>query len=232
MSTNASAVAVPSLYESFAELKDPRSPHGIRHPLAALLTLATLAMLAGATTLTAMAEFGRNRPKLGPALGFTRRKMPCLGTFHYLFKRLDVALFEQTLGCWLEANYGLAPGGILHLDGKGLCGSRQGALPGIHLLAAYSESLGSAVAQVAVDAKTNEHKAALELLKVLPLEGAIVTGDAAFTQRDLSTTVLAGGGDYVLTVKGNQPLLKQALLDAFDAPLSPSRDHEAQTGLA
>ena len=73
-----------------------------------------------------------------------------------------------------------------------------------------------------MDTKTNEHKAALELLKLIPLRGALVTGDAAFTQKDFSQAVIAGGGDYFLTVKDNQPGLKQALLDAFAAPVSPS----------
>jgi hypothetical protein len=224
----AAVSAQTSLYELFLQTEDPRDPHGVRHPLAALLTLAATAMLAGAKTLTDIAAFGRHRKKLRKAIGFTRGKSPCIGTFHYLFKVLDAQKFESTLQTWLQQSHAVQ-GGALHIDGKTLKGSRQGEIPGVHLLAAYSQTLGTALIQLPVDAKTNEHKAALELLKVIPLKGALVTGDAAFTQRDFSQAVLDGDGDYLLMVKENQPSLRQAILDAFDAPFSPGGESGAGT---
>ena len=92
----------------------------------------------------------------------------------------------------------------------------------MHLLAAYSDELGTALTEIPVDAKTNEHKAALELLRLIPLEGVLVSGDAMFAQREVAEEIIELGGDYLLTVKDNQPSLKQALLDAFEAPVSPS----------
>jgi hypothetical protein len=59
-----------------------------------------------------------------------------------------------------------------------------------------------------VDAKTNEHKAALQLLGVLPVRGNVFTGDAMFCQRDVAQKIVEGGGDHVLFVKDNQPTLK------------------------
>ena len=94
-------------------------------------------------------------------------------------------------------------------------------------MAAYSNTLGTALAELAVDAKTNEHKAALELLRVLPLNGTLVTGDAAFTQKDLCPDIVKRKGDYFFTVKDNQPTLRQNIQDAFDAPVSPSGDRGA-----
>jgi hypothetical protein len=220
MSTEAATAPVTTLYELFLQVPDPRYARGIRHPMAALLTLAATAMLAGAKTLTDIAQFGLHRKKLRKAIGFKRGKSPCIGTFHYLFKALDAQKFEEALQQWLQLHHAdkQSP---LHIDGKTLRGSRRGEIPGVHLLAAYSQTLGTALTQMPVDAKTNEHKAALELLKLIPLKGTLVTGDAAFAQRDLSQQVVAGEGDYFLTVKDNQPALKQALLDAFEAPLSP-----------
>jgi predicted transposase YbfD/YdcC len=78
--------------------------------------------------------------------------------------------------------------------------------------------------EIPVDAKTNEHKAALELLRLVPLNGVLVTGDAMFTQREVVHEITARGGTYLLTVKDNQPALRQAILDAFAAPVSPSGD--------
>jgi predicted transposase YbfD/YdcC len=77
------------------------------------------------------------------------------------------------------------------------------------------------VAQLAVPGKTNEHKTALELIKLVPLEGTLITGDAAFTQRDLCTAIVEGGGDYFLTVKSNQPTLEADIRAAFSPAFSP-----------
>jgi predicted transposase YbfD/YdcC len=80
-------------------------------------------------------------------------------------------------------------------------------VPGQHLVAAYAPLVEAVLAQVKVDAKTNEHKAALQLLGILPVKGNILTGDAMFCQRDLCAAIIAAGGDYVFTVKDNQPSL-------------------------
>ncbi len=83
--------------------------------------------------------------------------------------------------------------------------------------------VAAVLAQLRVDGKTNEHKAALELLGVLPLSGAVVTADAMFTHADFAAEVLKGGGDYILPVKDNQPRLRADIALAFETPegLSP-----------
>ncbi len=227
MSANTTAEAHPSLYELFLDLSDPRNPQGMRHSLAALLTLAATAILSGAKTLTDIAQFGRRRKKLLKAMGFTHKKSPCISTFHYLFKELNASAFEAALLEWLLAHHGHTLNPEVHLDGKTLRGSKRGEIPGVHLLAVYSEKLGSALTEIPVDAKTNEHKAALKLLRLIPMEGVLVTGDAMFAQREVSKEIIDLGGDYLLTVKDNQPSLKQAILDAFDAPVSPSGESVA-----
>jgi hypothetical protein len=233
MSAETGSTEALSLYELFMEVPDARCRRGVRHKLAVLLTLAATAILAGSKTLTAIAEFGRNRRRLAKAMGITYKKSPCISTFHYLFRRLNAQKFEALLQHWLRAHHGRALNDPLcHIDGKTLRGSRQGEVPGVHLVAAYSDKLGTALLQFPVDAKTNEHKAALRLLKVLPLQDVIVTGDAAFTQRDLTREILKRGGDYFISVKENQPKLAQAIRDAFDAPFSPCGESGAPTGPA
>ena len=218
-----------SLYEVFAEVPDPRKQRGVRHPLGALLTLATVGMLSGCRSLLAIAQWGRDHSELAPDLGFTRKELPCVGTFHYLFKAVDVSAFEAALTAWM-----LAQGAsdishrVLNLDGKTLRGTQGDRVPGVHLVAAYAGFLGTALAQLQVDVKTNEHKAALQLLKLIPMKGTLVTGDALFAQRDLSQEVIDLEGDYFFTVKDNQATLKQNILDAFEAPVSPSGESNAR----
>lgn len=232
MNANAKNAAIPSLYELFLGLSDPRDPRGTRHSLAAMLTLAATAILTGAKTLTDIAQFGRRRRKLCKVMGFTYKKPPCISTYHYLFKELDAAAFEALVQQWLLAHHAQALQPQLHMDGKTLRGSRRGEIPGVHLLALYSDKLGTALMEVLVDAKTNEHKAALELLHLIPLKGVLVTGDAMFAQREVSAEIIELEGDFLLTVKDNQPSLKQAILDAFGAPVSPSGDSVAPGRLA
>ena len=70
-------------------------------------------------------------------------------------------------------------------------GSRDGTVPGVHLVAAYAPQAASVIAQMTVEATTNEHKTALRLLGALPpLRGAVVTADAAFTHADFAAKVL------------------------------------------
>ncbi len=91
----------PSLRAAFARVPDVRSRHGRRYPLPALLTLATAAMLCGARSLYAMAQWGRAQPEaVRRALGFTGARMPGVTTLHYVFKQLDVAAFEAELQRW------------------------------------------------------------------------------------------------------------------------------------
>ena len=80
------------------------------------------------------------------------------------------------------------------IDGKALRGIQGHEVPGVHVLAAYAHEAKAVLDQVPVGAKTNEHKAALALLDLVPVKGKVVTGDAAFCQRDLSKNVGKKGG--------------------------------------
>jgi hypothetical protein len=212
-----------SLVEALASVPDPRKPRGRRHPLTAILSLAVVATLAGMKGLEAIAQFGRDHgTPLAHALGFTRGKTPAKSTLSRLFRRLDVQALEDALGRWLLARQSDGWQAIA-LDGKTLKGSADGEAPGVHLLAAFVPAAAAALAQLRVDAKTNEHKAALRLLGVLPLAGKVVTGDAMFTHRDVAEAVRQGGGDYLLFVKDNQPELRAHIEAALhgDAAFSP-----------
>jgi hypothetical protein len=214
-----------SLMELLEGLHDPRSPKGKRHPLPALLGLAVVALLAGMTGYEAIVQYGKERGwEFLQHLGFTTKWGLCKATYSRVFRRIDVADFEARVGQWIRGQLGPGDAPHLALDGKTARGSRDGGTPAVHLVSAYAPDVKAVVAQLRVDAKTNEHKAALELLGVLPVKGKVVTGDAMFTHRDVCAAVLAGGGDYVLPVKENQPTLGQDIAAAFADPkagLSP-----------
>lgn len=185
---------VPPLLDVLSSLPDPRSAHGRRHPLGAILTLAVCAMLCGARSLYAISQWGRDHgSEMAQALGFTRDRTPCVSTLHQVFSRLDREKFEAVLGGWLQQR-GLRGAEAIAVDGKTLRGIHGEHLPGVHLVAAYAHQPGIVVGQQAVGEKQNELGALSGLLDQLDLRGRVLTGDAQFTQREISRHVVGKGG--------------------------------------
>jgi hypothetical protein len=217
-----------SLAEALAAVPDPRHPYGWRPgadpiPLVALLQLVVAAMLCGARSLNAVAQWGRERleddPGLLEQLGLPPGRSPCVATLHRVLKALDAAAFEQALGRWL-AETGVAADEPVAVDGKALRGVRGEGLPGEHLVAAYAHRAGAVLAQVRTAGKGHELAGAEQVLATVPLEGRLVTADALLTQRDISARIVAGGGDYLLPVDDNQPALLADCRAAF-SPVEP-----------
>jgi hypothetical protein len=188
------------------------------------LSLLVLAMLAGMRGLQGVVEFGRNlSPDVVAALGFTRPKTLAKSTLSEILRAIDVDAFESTVGRWLQARAAEHGWTAMAIDGKSLRGSTGEQLPAVHLVAGYAHEAQAVLAQLRVDGKTNEHKAALRLLGLLPLAGAVVTADAMFTHADFCREIRKADGDYLLAVKDNQPTLLRDIEAAFaaDAAVSP-----------
>jgi hypothetical protein len=173
--------------------------------------------------LYAIAQFGRDYgPDFAKTMGFAKGLTPCCTALHYLFVDLEPKAFERAIQKWLRTQHQLG-WRALAIDGKTLRGAQGDQLPGVHLLAAYAHEAGAVLGQLSVQSKTNEHKAALRLLNLIPMRDTIVTGDAMFCQRDLSRKVLRKGGHYVWAVKDNQQTLKEQIAESFnDEAFSPS----------
>src|SRR4051794_6939561 len=202
------------LWEVFSVVPDHRRADGKRYPLAGLLMIARAAMLAGRSDQLGIVRWGRKLSREALAeLGILRGRVPAPSVWSGLFRALDVGALERLLGAWVK---GAGAAGHGAIDGKRLRGSAVGDGPGVHLLAAFSERLQGVIGQWRVAPEANEITAALTLLKTLPLEGAIISGDAIFAQTDLCRPIIERGGDYFFTVKSNQPTL-----EADIAPTSP-----------
>lgn len=216
--------ATPSLFDLLHQVPDPRRAEGRRHPLPAVLSLLVLALLAGMRGLQGIVEFGRNLPPdLVAALGFTRPKTLAKSTLSEILRAIDIDAFESTVSRWLQARAEEHGWTAMAIDGKSLRGSTGERLPAVHLVAGYAHEARAVLAQLRVDSKTNEHKAALQLLGLLPLTGAVVTADAMFTHADFCREIRKADGDYLLAVKDNQPTLLRDIEVAFaaDAAISP-----------
>ena len=217
------------LREALDGVPDHRSSQGRRHPLGAVLSLAVCAMLCGARSLYAIAQWGRDQgAAAGEELGFPLGKTPSVATLHRVFKELDVAAFEGVLRGWVRDS-GVDLGSVVSLDGKALRGIHGEEIPGVHLVSAYAAGSGAVLTQVGTVGTGQELAAAKVVLGQISLKGKIVVADALLTQREVCQQIVAGGGDYLLPVKENQPTLQQDLADAF-SPSGNRKGSEADSG--
>jgi hypothetical protein len=202
-----------TLWDALGEIDDNRGRKGRQYHLRSVLGIALAAMLAGANDLRAIYRWGqRLRPEALPLFDIRNGKSPCHATYHYFFQSLDADALSRVLGTY--ALDGAAPGHIA-IDGKTLKGSRRLDDKAIHVLSAFSADLGAVIGDLVVEPDKNEISAALVLLKGLPLDGAIITGDAIFTQREICQQIRDKNGHYLFVVKDNQPALKAGIAEAF-----------------
>ncbi len=226
-----------SLYAFLTHLHDSRDAHGVRYALVTILVFIVLAKLAGEDYLAGIAEWvDLRKEQLAEALHLNKVRAPHLSTYSRILGHvLDVKEFVQVVRDFFAAQSGAGQSVTIALDGKTLRGTiPAGQSHGVHLLAAYLTGEGWVLLQVEVGRKENEITAAPRLLQALDLRGKIITGDALLAQRELSIQIVEAGGDYVWTVKGNQPELEQDLALLF-APehvvkgFSPASHEDFQT---
>ena len=211
-------VDMGSLYDFLSRLEDRRDARGIRYKLVHILVFVVLAKLAGEDRLTGISEWVWHRKEaLAKALGLRRCQSPHRTTYSRIFgEMLDVEEFEEAMGGFFASVP--ADGQLVQvtIDGKALRGSiAAGQTQGVHLMAAYLPGEGVVLAQVEVEGKENEIKAAPRLLEAIDLRRKVVSGDAMLAQRQLSAQVVEGGGEYVWTVKKNQPQLREDIATLF-----------------
>jgi predicted transposase YbfD/YdcC len=219
----------PGLLVMLAKVTDPRHRRGVRYRLAVILGLAVCAVLAGARSFTAIAEWAADADQdTLRDLGVTGA-VPSESTFRRTLQRLDGNVFDDLAGQWAARHTAPGPGRrVIAVDGKTLRGSGHGGEDGRHLLAAFDHAHGVVLGQVEVGAKTNEIPLFAALLDRIEIKDAVITADALHTQRDHATYLAGRGADYLLIVKRNQPGLyaQLAALPWRDVPVAHNkREH-------
>lgn len=209
-----------SLIMALAAVPDRRDPRGVVHALTSVLATAVAAVLTGARSVTAVAEWAADAPQhvlaelevfRDPLTGV--RRAPDESTFRRILAGVDADALDGTVGRWLLACRPSVDTGrrVYSVDGKTLRGSGPAGAQ-VHLLAVLDQHTGSVLGQVDVDGKTNELTRFQPLLAPLDLSGAVVTADALHTQREHARWLVDDkNAAYVFTVKRNQPRLYRQL---------------------
>ena len=195
-----------SILTHFASLEDPRDIRGKEHRLLDIITIALCAVISGAEGWEDMAEYGRAKQDWFEEFLCLPKGIPCAETFGRLFARLDPEQMQVCFGSWVKSISKLLGAEVIGIDGKTLrhSGEKKCGKAAIHMVSAWASANRLVLGQRKVDDKSNEITAIPALLSVLEIAGCIVTIDAMGCQKEIASTIIEGGGDYVLALKGNQ----------------------------
>ena len=213
-----SSASAAHLTQHFANLTDPRVDRTKEHLLLDIVVIAICAILAGADGWVAVEAFGQAKEKWLRTFLPLPNGIPSHDTFGRVFAALDPFEFQQGFANWIQAVSAKLNGEIVAVDGKTLRRSHDKTLGknAIHMVSAWATAQRLVLGQRKIDEKSNEITAIPELLRVLALEGCIVTVDALGCQTDIAETIVNQGADYVLAVKANQGKLHEDLKDLFE----------------
>ena len=208
------------LLKHFSELDDAREPWRVVYPLDEVLLLLTCATIASCDDFDDMIAWGRHHLDFLRKFSEFHHGIPCARWLRALVNRVDPVLFGRCFENWVAA---LWPDrhAFIAIDGKTSrrTHDRRKGLKALHTLSAYATNARLVLAQLSVPEKTNEITAIPVILDQLAaagqLKGALVTIDAIGCQVEIAGNIVAHKADYLLPLKGNQPILEAEVADYF-----------------
>lgn len=212
---NANGIVV-SIRDCFSDLPDPRMEKKVKHNLLDIITITLCAVISGADGWAEVETYGNTKQDWLVTFLELPHGIPSHDTFGRLFALLSTEALETGFQRWV-ASVAEALEGVIGIDGKQVRHSYDKASDkaAIHMVSAWSSSLGLTLGQVKTEEKSNEITAIPELLKMLELQGCIVTLDAMGCQKAIAEQIVEQEGDYVLALKGNQERLHDEVVDFF-----------------
>ena len=214
-----------TIADHFAEMTDPRVERTRRHKLIDVITIAISSVICGADTWVDMESYGQAKLEWLKRFLELPHGIPSHDTFARVFARVNPEQFQQSFLSWMKSISNILKGEVVAIDGKTLRHSYdiESGKAAIHMVSAWATENRLVLGQVKVNDKSNEITAIPELLKVLELNGCIVTIDAIGCQKEIVKQIAEGGGDYVIALKKNQSglyerveaLFKEALIKQY-----------------
>jgi predicted transposase YbfD/YdcC len=214
-------VDLEAVLAHFRELEDPRSSINLRHPLASVVSIAVMAVLAGASGPTSIARWAAIKEEFLVGALPLPHGVPSKDVFRRVLMALEPEAFQACFAAWLRTlrDQAAATTGVerptLAVDGKTLRRShdRGKGLGALHAVSVWASEYGLSLGQVACAEKSNEITAIPEVLKLVDVEGAVVTIDAMGCQKEIARAIVEAKGDYVLALKGNQETMHREVVD-------------------
>jgi len=211
-----------NLVSHFEGLRDPRTGNAKTHIFLDILIIAILAVICGADGWSDVELFGKTKKTWLKTFLKLPKGIPSHDTFGRVFAKIKPDEFQKRFIEWVRAVETLTAGQVIAVDGKKLRRShdRQNGKEAIYMVSAWATENQVVLGQTKVAEKSNEITAIPELLRLLDISGCIVTIDAIGTQTEITKTIVAGGGDYLLSVKNNQGHLFEDIQCLFDVDVA------------
>lgn len=201
----------------FGKLKDYRDQRYIKHSLINIITISLSAIICGAEDWYEVEDYGKEKEQWLRTFLEIGESVPSHDTYNRFFSQIDPKSMEQCFADWIAAIADITEGRVISIDGKTLCGSKgSGKDHFIHMVSAWCNTNGLVLGQQKVDSKSNEITAIPELLRLLSLQGCIVTIDAMGCHPSIAEKIVKEEADYILAVKDNQKFLHQDIKEAFE----------------
>ena len=195
--------------ESFREIADTRQQSQVRHELYEIIAMTIAAVIGNCDGWDEIEDFCHSKETwLREHMGLKlEHGIPSEATFARVWGRIEPEAFRRCFTEWTKQVHGKLTGEIISIDGKTVCGSRSEERKPIHMISAWATEQELVLGQMCVEEKTNEIPTVPLLLELLDISGCIVTADAMSCQREIVKKITKSEGDYVLSLKENQPTL-------------------------
>ena len=213
-----------SILHHFSSIKDPRVNRQKKHELQDIFFITLCAVICGADNWVAVEEFGKAKEAWFTEQLNLENGIPSHDTFGDVFAAIDTEQFSESFSKWIADLASLTQGEVIAIDGKCLRRSLDKASKkaAIYMVSAWAQQNSLVLGQVKVGEKSNEITAIPKLLSRLDIADAVVTIDAMGCQKKIAKQIVQQGGDYVLSLKGNQGLLHEDVATYFTSSLSPT----------
>lgn len=207
---------IESIGSYFESLADPRHTRNRKHRLVDIVVIAVCGLVCGCDGPTAIHRWATNRRDWLNGFLALPNGIPSRDCIRRLLIALKPEAFQECFRDWIADALEAGEGGtarLVAIDGKAIRRSHDAAhgLGPLHIVSAWASERGVALGQVATEERSNEITAIPLLLKQIELAKAVVTIDAMGCQKDIARDIVAGGGDFVIAVKDNQPKLSEAI---------------------
>lgn len=218
------------LRDFFADVPDPRVVGRSQHELVDVILIVIVATIGGADDFVSIARFAKAkeawlRDRLGLRLPYG---IPSHDTLLRVFASLSPSVFHERFQEWVAVASVQLKVKQIPIDGKTMRGSGTATQRMRHVVSAWASETGLTLAQLATDEQSNEITAIPDLLDLLDISGAFVSIDALGCQKEIAAKIIDGGGDYLLSVKGNQPHLHEDIECLAMAAMENDYQHLSQ----
>lgn len=195
--------------DSFSRITDTRQHSQVRHDLYEIIAMTIAAVIGNCDGWDEIEDFCHSKETwLREHMGLKlEHGIPSETTFARVWGRIDPDAFKRCFLEWTRQVHEKISGEVISIDGKTVCGSRSEGHKPIHMISAWVAEQELVLGQMSVEEKANEIPTVPLLLELLDVSGCIVTADAMSCQREIARKITDGKGDYVLSLKENQPTL-------------------------